>query len=286
MKSRREYLTWPATTAYEEQDPYYGQICLATLCAEEYGLFKIANRSDPKISNNPSFRPPHKAHIHICWAHGYAGLDCEHSVKGIPVSHASLLQSLVALLLDDWRSALECLPVHFHLHRGWPNPNSLKIGKGGKRWKDQKVPPLPSLLVDFLFARNNHVDFSASSATWKMPQEEKEKEKKKKPSHWWCGIALKCDLEEFGLRTALNGRDFYGIRSALPESISHLIVVEPSGGGSVFEILRYREGEELELRRVHSIESLVDPSGHPSIFFGDLRCHALNVLICVLEKMM
>jgi hypothetical protein len=248
LKRRREYVSHPLTTSYDELDPYHGAVTLAMLCMGEYGLFKIANRSAIWISDPPSTQPPHPVRIHLCWTHAYPGLyhtalftlplvldggnvapqgeGVEQAIEG---TGASILQGVVALLIDDWQSALQKLPVFFHLHRGTTADNGLPLGKGRDRWRDANrhsyLPPAHA--VAYLFRRPSHVDL-ADQALWRMPPMAEDT-----LVDWWCGCALSSDLGDFGFKlkkdpASHDGPMYWtGPTDRLPSCLSHIIVLDP-----------------------------------------------------------
>ena len=303
LKRRREMVSHPMTTSYTEQDPYHGATTLATLAMGDYGLFKIANRSAVWISEPPSTKPPRPMNIHLCWTHAYPGL-CDKSALALPLplppdgwngnseeiklgpavdcSHASILQGIVALLIDDWRSALRKLPLHYHLYRGPSADKGLPLGKGGPRWRNpccfSSLPP--SNAVEYLFHRPSHVDL-ANKAEWELPARATDSR-----ANWWCGCALLSDLRELGFErrrdTIVGYKDrgyWAGPLQCLHRCISHLIVVDP-GESLRWSICRVQQRGHCELRPMRGWAE-TEGESYP---FKKLRINALDLVLTVLKS--
>jgi len=299
LNRRREYVSQPLTTSYEVLDPYHGAITLAMLCMGKYGYFKIANRSAIWISNPPSTQPPHPIRIHLSWTHTYRSLCCtapltlplvpnegktapplQRCESVIQATTASILQGVVALLIDDWRSALQKLPVFFHLHRGTTQDDGLALGKGGARWREAHrrsyLPPAHA--VEYLFRRPSHMDL-AERNEWVMPLCAKES-----LADWWCGCVLASDLGDLGFRLEQvpgtpDGRTYWiGRTHRLPLCLSHIIVLDPQQS-TRWSICRVRHSDTHEL---WPIVGCARPEGE-NYPYHDLRHCALDAALSALE---
>jgi hypothetical protein len=302
---RKQFISMPLTLSYEEQDPHHGQTALVTLCYGKYGNFKIVNHSDPRISNPPASIPPNGIKLHLLWSSGYAGITKLHHVtidkrdsqqgrdeEAKPVaassSEASTLQGLVALLLDDWRAALEDLPVSFYLHRDRPNLKEDLIGWGGARWKKTtaKGIPLPAHVIRRLFERRLCTTLKAELSG---PERESEYD-------WYCACLLARDLKDFDFEQQVEQQDqpdstikkeaiWFGPANSLPGCVSHVIVVEsPDGEGNIYKVWRSLGAQEpLELHPL-PLREFEEKKNDTS--FIDLRTCALDIVLDVLEARM
>jgi hypothetical protein len=213
--------------------------------------------------------------------------------------HASILQAFVALLLDDWRDSLKELPVQFYLHRGFPHPLSVPIGRGGKRWKTGKSRRLPPIdVVNALFRRHTYVDVSTPDIRWEI-KESNGRNNIFRFSHWYCACVLSDDLPELGFKkhdVPIENVPIWTINaSRLPRQISHMIVLDPANETGVIYKHFYMgyPGElngEIEFQPVYCRQF---PQGfsnplaeEPNPFFMTLRVQALDVLLDVLDEKM
>jgi len=290
---RKQFVSVPLVTAYEEQDPRYGHIVLSTLTKEDYGEFQIVNHLDPRISSPQASIPPHDMAIHLCWGTGFAGISESYSPGGRErIAYASILQGLVALLLDDWRETLRLLPVKFFLHRMRPyrkyGRNMVDSIKGGRRWRQLKAqettPPAKYVdVVGLIFERADAVSVSLQR-DWRIAPDQS-------PDHgWWCGCALRCDLPKLGFREKTSGLQHGGRhllgweaeRSALPNRLSHLIVIDgPAGQGNILRVHSSPGGlgrmTLYPMRRYHHLAKNDDYS------FCALRKAAMNLALDELQ---
>jgi hypothetical protein len=235
---RKMLVSSPLVTSWEEQDPFYGRWVLSTLCYGKYGDFKIINNNHPRLNNPPSTLPPKTAHIHLCWGIGFAG-----------VAQASALQTMVALLLDDWRDALQRFRCRFFLDRLSPLPRTVDAGFAGTRWRDLKSHSLPpARVIGSCFLRANYADL-AVAGEWSISGNAVA------ALSWRCAFLLECDLPDLGFRPAVS----YGLAgpaaegwvaegpSRLPAGIDHVIVVPPEEGpGQFLKVVSSGEEKRLE----------------------------------------
>jgi hypothetical protein len=285
---RKQFVSVPLVVAFEEQDPRYGHIVLSTLTKEDYGEFQIVNHLDPRISSPQASIPPHELAIHLCWGTGFAGISESYSPDGRErIAYASILQGLVALLLDDWREALRLLPVKFCLHKMRPDHRCARNKiKGGRRWRYLKAEEStlpPEEVVGLLFERANAVSVSLQR-DWLIDQ------KQSSDRNWWCGCVLRCDLRELGFREKRSGFQQGGgytlgweaERSALPGGLSHVIVIdEPAGQGNILRVHSSPGGlgrmALYPMRRYHYLAKDDDYS------FCALRKTAMNLVLDELQ---
>jgi hypothetical protein len=281
----------PPNQTREELHPQVGSRTLFSLTQdEEWVYFNEVNDRGSKITDTALADPPQVMHIHLCWGIGYPALT---RLAG-GVAAASLLQSLVGTLLDDWRQALTALLLEdgaespgglrprFHLHRCWPAPRrNAYLGKAGPRWREQaRVGPMPPLgFVGQLFERHDHVQLAGGGAAWQgdsVPG----------AFAWWCGCVLDVDLPGMGFERRERTR--LGDGQALPEwtgpaarlsvPLRHLLVVDaPAGAGWVCRV--ERDGETC---RVAALPSRHRIAALPGVFFAALRQAALGTLLGVL----
>ena len=288
---RKQFVSVPLVTAFEEQDPRYGHIVLSTLTKGEYGEFLIVNHLDPRISSPQASIPPYEVAIRLCWGTGFAGVSESYSPDGRErIAYASILQGLVALLLDDWREALRLLPVKFFLHRMRPyrkyGRNMVDSIKGGRRWrylkaKESMLPPED--VVGLIFERADTASVSLQRK-WQVDQNQSS------DRGWWCGFVLRRDLRELGFVERISGlrhdgRQMLGWeaeRSALPGRLSHVIVIdEPAGQGNILRVHSSPGGlgrmTLYPMRRYHHLAKDDDYS------FRALRKAALNLALDELQ---
>lgn len=284
LRRSRHYISQPFTIGYEEQDPNYGAVALVTLTWEEYGEFKIVNDTHLRITKPPATPIPQQVNIHLCWANGHAGLmqlpDTQtgiepHGRQTTPPSEASILQGVVALLLEDLRYALRKLPVKFYIHRG---AESDALGRGGTRWKTQLhrgegLPP--SRMIDRLFARR----------LWGSIDGDLRRSEARRQNDLWCLCLLASDLAEFGIhqrdQTGQSARLAETVWTApvdtLPDCFTHVILLQPSNQGScICEVVRHRMARHFELRPLRERRNLPDLPGVP---FLTLRICALDMIL-------
>jgi hypothetical protein len=320
LKRRREFVSHPLTTSYEELDPYHGAFTLATLAMGDYGIFKIINRSAIWISDPPSTLPPLPMGVHLCWTHGFSGLHEKTRIafaaapekgsagrseptspkpkeKVTSLDAASLLQGVVALLTDDWRSALQHLPVLFHVRRSSSRrgdaaaDEGLSLGRGGPRWRDpertRSLPPARA--VGYFFRRPTILDVLGADS-WR--QQEGELEDTAPMWDFYCGAMLATDLRAFHFTepnrddAGATGR-WCGPREALPDRLSHLILLEPEPEGpdpnqSVqmrWSLFRIRHSDRCELWPIGKGAK----EGYP---YHKLRERTLDMVLTVLEARM
>jgi hypothetical protein len=244
----------PTTESVEEQHPFVGTDTLWTLSLGEYGDFKRINQSDPRIAAPPRARTPITFRVYLCWGVGYRAArtlvparagDAPPSPVPAGASAAAVLQGLLGLLLDDWRSALASVRVQFALQRVWPRtvgtPNDDPIvAHPGKRWKAQteeggRLPP-PGV-CGLLFRRYTVTELAKSSPTWPALTSVRE------GPQWWCGALTVADLRDAGF-AELEVEDqpvslWSGAANRLPSPLQHLLVVDPiRATGWVYRIVR------------------------------------------------
>lgn len=257
----------PFAESVEEQHPFIGAPTVYTYTLGEYGLFKLTNRSDPRLSTPPRANRPQPFEAHLAWSVGYRGLRTPAGklrdgvsgggVIGAEDSQASVLQGVVALMLDDWRSVLARHRMSFHLHRFGASPGEWTPKPGsavrailpGKRWKDELLATRddrpartptdaePGALPPFgvtglLFRRPSLAD--AGPARWAFDRRGEPVPDARK---WWCGVMLREELErDLGFRAqdviGHEGSPFAppvwaGPAGSLPRMLRHLIVIDP-----------------------------------------------------------
>jgi len=263
---------------------------LATLVLGEIGDHKIVNGTDIRISSNPPALPPQDVDVHLHWAHGAEGLKKKHKAPhfgegpapaGVRPQDASTLQGFAALLFDDWRFALQSLPVRFHAHCGAPDAAADSFGRGGKRWKPSASgagPMPPRRAVARFFRRCDWAALPERSLHWQqLPQR----------GGWGCLLALRGDLLEFGFAESAHeqfpGRAVWWAKAtALPEGISVVIVLDaPDGDGVLCRVLRSRS--EVFLAPIRS-RAMAEPKPDPA--FLDIRSSALDLLLDALEHLL
>ncbi len=292
QRRRSEVFFTPMTTCYEELDPFQGAIALSTLSMGDYGMYKIANRSAVWISNPPSARPSHKVHVHLTWTTRFEGL-LQSAVWPIPaegsdepdrleVPAASLLQGIVALVVDDWRSALRHLPVQFHLHRDAEDQEGLNLGVGGPRWRGPgaRTGLPPAHVVARIFLRNSLADLASGEADWSVPAGSADNS-----YHYWFGFILANDLRSLGFRESRESDGttpgWEGPPGRLPDCLSRLVLLDP-GLGVDWTILDIRrERSDLLSPRTRCPEPGGEPHPYPA-----LRRATLDVLLEALDRRM
>ncbi|HEX3045582.1 MAG TPA: hypothetical protein VHY08_12560 [Bacillota bacterium] len=266
LRRKLDCMSNPLITSYEEQDPYNGAITLATLSMGEYGLFKIINRSAIWLADPPASLPPDPVRIHLCWTEAYRGLSHKTQLQigasapsnrqnvppKAPVEYfmreTSVIQGIVALIIDDWRTALRELPVLFYLHDGVvrketqkdeeEKAKTLALGKGGKRWRNPEDPALlpPSLVVHYLFQRQSFAKLAGGTGgtngktKWKVPANAADT-----MTDWWCGCISGEDLKDLGFQKVQSqfhekppwvGPPNHPNQPKFPQCLSHVIVLE------------------------------------------------------------
>ncbi len=292
QRRRSEVFFTPMTTCYEELDPFQGAIALSTLSMGDYGMYKIANRSAVWISNPPSARPSHKVHVHLTWTTRFEGLlqsavwstlaEGSEESDSLEVSAASLLQGIVALVVDDWRSALRHLPVQFHLHRDGEDQEGLNLGVGGPRWRGPgaRTGLPPAHVVARIFRRNSLADLAASEADWTVPTGSADNS-----FHYWFGFILASDLRSLGFRDWRESdgtvRGWEGPPGRLPDCLSRLVLLEPAVGLDWTILDIQRERDDLLSPRIRCPEPGGEPHPYPV-----LRRATLDVLLEALDRRM
>ena len=265
---RKMLISSPLVTSWEEQDPYWGRWVLSTLCYEEYGEFKILNNNHPRLNNPPSTLPPRRAEVHLCWGAGFSG-----------AADASALQAVVALLLDDWRSALRGFRIGFHMHRLSPLPQSRFAGMAGPRWRDAQRGSLPPQhVIGTCFRRPSYADI-ALDGKWAAAANIAGRQS------WRCAFVLESDLHGLGFSPeASAGIDgfttggWYASQSLLPSGLDHVIVVPPAEGDGMFlKVIDNNDGVMLSPIRTH-------PYNVNHKDYARLRIIALDLLLDELWK--
>ena len=294
----------PFTTAYEEPDPRYGIIALSTLSQDEaYVDFHFANETYARINNRHEQRPPRRVHVHLAWICGYGGIRTLQSIGCVSTarlregtacsrrlakcSQASVLQACVLLVLDDWRELLAGLPITYSLHRSYPKPVSVCVGRGGRRWKcacgqrrlRQSQHGWPAGAIQALLRRTTCVDTVAGDPQWQVNDHGSGYS-----ANWWCGCATAADLRALGFRDLPgNGHAcMAGPAHALPSCFAHVVRIDDAAGtGTIYGVRR--DAGELHLVPTPTSPYAVagtDPS------FIRLRSQALDTFISVLERIM
>ena len=281
LRRWRQAMSPPFADAYEEPDPHYGAVTLATLTSGDYGLFKLVNQSDDRISTRPAALPPMTIHIHLCWLVGLGAVEARVTpakTAGVKVSGASMAAGLTLLLLDDWRVALRRLPIRFHLHRLGPRQlwrgrgePEFELGRGGWRWRQRQHRTLPPASVIGLscervgaadVARDPHLHNSGEG---------------RGVHHWWVAVICDSDLPGLGFR----GADL-GCRTApetrLPRHLSHLVT--PPGSqhpGGVWRV--DRGGGRCSLVPLGDAQPVTGEASRPDVSCLDLRASALDAAL-------
>jgi hypothetical protein len=159
-------------------------------------------------------------------------------------SAASVLQGLIGLLLDDWRSALLGVRVQFILSRVWPasagpaDANQL-IVQPGARWKANaeeggRLPPAGA--CSLLFRRHSAADLCLGRPAWPALS----------PPHggpqWWCGAATTADLMDMGFTYWEPDEDspvvWEGPPGSIPPPITCLLGIGPPDEAQVYRVVR------------------------------------------------
>lgn len=230
LARRRQMIGTPLVTSYEEQDPHFGKWTTTVLTFGEYGDFKLVNNSYVHLNNPPITIPPRVLDVHLCWGARFAGAP-----------YASVLHGVTALVIDDWRHALQDVPVRFHLHRLGPVPHAVELGRGGRRWRHRDAGRLPPAKpIGALFARANR-----ARAIQPFAMDDRREQTAKS---WWCACLLERDLPSLGFRpgegTSVDGHQNTWSASdcGLPRPIDHVIVVPPDEGDGVFHRVVSRDG--------------------------------------------
>jgi hypothetical protein len=292
---------WPARVPPIVQDPDEGSPSLAVLTWGKYGLFKWLN-SPPRLAAPLPGPPPDDLGVHLCWVTGYQGVSKEVVWSGLPslhkkaaggnrapaatlapsVSQASVLQGLIGLVLDDWRSMLagQALRVKFHLHRDWPQSACADLGPPGRRWKTEALEPAgtvpPAALLGLLFQRCSHVDAASRPFVWPTINRQESGD-----GDWWCGFILRADLEALGFDGRVGVASagaavppfWLGPANALPD-LSQIIVLDPEAcSGAVYNLLPSDKSCRLCVIGVPRRQAKRDRS------FSCLRQDALQALV-------
>lgn len=282
----------------EEQNPYFGEPPLDVLTKDEEDLIRWLAERGHGIAGPPVTQPPPYIHVHFCLANSSTGI---HQVIAAPklqrgeqpeqqASHrqtaTSTLQGIAALLVDDWRFALRNLEqVEFFVHRGEPDFAKDTIGGGGERWKNDNrmssFVPSPAITVKF-FQRRKWTDTSLRDLVWPNGMGNSY------PFEWWCLCVLKGDLPDLGFHPQIPaGGDslprWTAKTIALPECISHIIVLDPADGeDEICRVERKRSmGERLELRSERRRQTYTSGS---DFSYHSLRTQALDILLSALES--
>jgi hypothetical protein len=243
-----------------EQDPFFGRTALHTLTLGKYGIFKIVNRTDPKLTDPFSSMPPQELGIHLAWINGY---------RGIEAGHASTLQGLAALMLDDWRWALQVLPhVRFFVHRG--EQTWFALAGPGSRWHAGLTSGLlpPACFAQAFFTRRSHLE-ADSKIDWKT--------ERTKSIHLWFVLVLKSDIAEIGFHETEQSTAQWIEHSCRPGSSGaiHVIVVDPvTADGRIY---RDRGAYRFQLLRTNPGAS------KDQMQFGSLRLNCIDAVIGAIE---
>jgi len=279
--------TLPYAEFPEKQHPYYGSIPLIKLALldDEYGDDAFINNKLPRFSNQqPEFQPP-DLQIYLSYVCGYESVT--QKLNGL--SYASFIQCLVGLILDDWRNVVKRMRVRFNLHRAWPEPQAkidLKHSDGAWKTAIKKGGNLPPTnLVSTLFKRCTYAGV-CQTLTWQLERETRSAEE------WYCGCILRGDIVELGFKSVQASQDLSDESSwiaersnALPEQISHIIIVDEELRGCIYKVKRSNKPRKLlELSPVPNRYNM--PNG-PTAFdhsFISLRYQALGLLLTVLDK--
>jgi hypothetical protein len=145
-RARRRFVFGPGITR-EEPDPYHGQFTLQVLLNDEQGELQLVNNSYPKINEPPATEPIRPAAVNLCWVSSFGALE-----------HASVLNALMALVMDDLREALQPLRAPIAVHRFGPTCASAEAGVAGKRLRDRLEAHPDGKLAATLFERVNAAD--------------------------------------------------------------------------------------------------------------------------------
>ncbi|HXM46109.1 MAG TPA: hypothetical protein VN924_33060 [Bryobacteraceae bacterium] len=267
---RKQQISTPLITSWEEQDPNFGRWVLGTLCSGEYGDFKIANNNHPRLNKPPSSVPPPNIEVHLCFGAGWNGAARAYSVAGF-----------AALLIDDWRSALRPLDVSFHVHRLAPLPHSIGPILPGERWRDLQERRLPpTRAVGALFLRSDYGDLVEGPA-WTPPPT-------RSGVGWWCASLLQDDLHELGFSPRVGRAGWFAQNSRLPAPVEHVILVpslgaefqfsgkslnaEPEGSAELLRVRRENGGIALNPVRTRD-------RTFPTRHYLQLRILALDLLL-------
>jgi hypothetical protein len=244
-------------TSYEDLNPYCGHYTLATLTQGTLGEHKIVNDTDIRLAGRPRVRPPRALDIRLHWAFGPSGLLGHHAAPAFgdgPLDPAvrpqddSLLQGFAALVLDDWRDALQGLPIEFHAGPlNGPAAGSDRYGKGGPRWKPREsltgILP-PARMVTRFFTRCDWVALTQVAPHDPLASPDRS---------WGVLTLLECDLPYLGFDQA-DARDGRGwptweVREggtgagvpAIPAAVSLVILIgSAAGDGWLCRVRRHR----------------------------------------------
>lgn len=302
LRHNQQAMSLPFTTSYDEQDPNHGVIALSALCAEEYGDFQIINNTMPKITNLFSGLPKAPVLVHMIWATTFASLLHSYAVPDAyahlaapdqlkaTTTHGqqtavSALQGVAALLMDDWRSALQGLDIFFYAHNGKPNPDMKadQIGKAGPRWKahiDSGGPLPPPRVVAKFFRRHTWLDpIPDDGLRWESVRGESR-------FSWWVAFLLVYDLPAFGFRQHTVDVDLWSAKtiwqaddSSLSKQISHVILLDPiHNNGNICQAIH--DSGRVLLRPLRWPDGVNPGKRDPS--YRALRTFALDVLLDVL----
>jgi hypothetical protein len=228
----------PWTDEFSELDPRYGKITRSTLANGDYGEFQIVSNRAIKLFKPQTSIPPRVLRIHLCWGVGLAGIAAYHvAAKDTPPrADASVLQGLVASLLDDWQLALGWLPdnlrVKLFLHR-MHDPAYVEVETSRRRWRlnTAEESPLRAEVVRLIFKRSDAVTVSYAK-NWELNN------KTAGGIAWRCGCLLRDDLKGLGFvemksfarQDYSNSLGWESYSSPLPANLSHVITVDPSTG--------------------------------------------------------
>jgi hypothetical protein len=191
-----------------------------------------------------------------------------------------VLQGFAALVFDDWRFALQKLPIRFHAHCGAPDRAADDFGTGGRRWKPRPsgVGSLPPKSAVARFFRR---------CDWSILRERGlPRQRPHGLGGWGCLLVLRCDLIDLGFVEGEEEEEFPAATvwradmETLPENISAVVLLDsPRGKGTLYRT--HRGSSEVVLASVFKSSDT-----HPDPSFLAVRSAALDLLLDDLERML
>jgi hypothetical protein len=221
--------------------------------------------------------------------HGREGYEHKERINGEKgwASHAAILNSFIALLLDDWRNALSGINVLFRLYQILPILRTVDDIKPGLRWKDmlldkdiKQISSPFAEAVNLLFRRINITDLlEHKQADWARMELGLSSK-----YGWCCAVLLSSELVNLGFVRARRANSILDTWEApsdvLPQQLSHLIVIDPGTlAAGVYNIVQQYRGQSIRLQ-----QAIQDKQPEEKSFsFAAVRRQAIDILLSVLE---
>ncbi len=242
--------------------------------------WKLVNGTFRGIGKPISSVPHQRLGIHVCWAHGLGSLD-----RG----ETPALRAVVALMIDDWRSALRDLPIVFLVHGGQRAESVGQgiLGRGGVRWKalatrDGAFPDRD--VVANLFHRTTWTaDAHSDPGRRKLASTLRGR---RRGAEWWCLVVLESDLPELGFTRRRPQDPWLGSDDLLPRHLGRVVAIDTERSRG--EIYRLARGPVGERASAVALRPAIECARHPRdghAHYWPLRVQALNMVVTAIEAM-